>query len=297
MLTITVHGARAAGDPRGRSSTARRWFSNCEVTDPSCVQCPVLCGRIASSLTRIRPSVVSNISTARIPVTSSSPAIRSATCCASVASAGSRSGAGATTSWQIPSRWVEATTGYAAACPLGDRATSADSSRRKSTSSSASSPTPRSDAAVSGSAQSPAERTNHTPLPSYPPRVIFRTQGSPNSSIVLHRGHDRVPRARGAELGQPRAHDSLVLRVHERAGTRTARHAGGLQLVQVLGRHVLVVERHDRAAVGDLPQRVEVGVVADHVVGDHLRRGDTLGLGQQPQRHAERDRGLRHHPG
>ena len=28
MLTITVHGARGAGEPSGRSSTARRWFSN-----------------------------------------------------------------------------------------------------------------------------------------------------------------------------------------------------------------------------------------------------------------------------
>ena len=47
--------------------TARRWFSNCDVTAPSCVQWPVLCGRIASSLTRMRPSVVSKSSTARMP--------------------------------------------------------------------------------------------------------------------------------------------------------------------------------------------------------------------------------------
>ena len=142
MLTITVHRARGAGEPSGRSSTARRWFSNCEVTAPSWVQWPVLCGRIASSLTSTRPSLVSNSSTASTPVTSSAPAIRSAISCACPASAGARSGAGATTSWQMPSFWVEATTGYAAAWPLGERATSAESSRRKSTSSSASSRTP-----------------------------------------------------------------------------------------------------------------------------------------------------------
>ena len=47
----------------------------------------------------------------------------------------------------------------------------------------------------------------------------------------------------------------------------------------------------------DLTQRVEVAVVADQLVGDHLRGRDALGLGEQPQREPERDRGLRHHPG
>ena len=66
MLTITVQRARGAGEPSGRSITARRWFSNWLVTAPSWVQWPVLCGRIASSLTSTRPSVVSKSSTARI---------------------------------------------------------------------------------------------------------------------------------------------------------------------------------------------------------------------------------------
>ena len=63
------------------------------------------------------------------------------------------------------------------------------------------------------------------------------------------------------------------------------------------GRHVLVVEGHHRAAVDDGPQHVEVAVVADHVVGDHLRGGDALGLGEQPQRQGQGDGRLRHHPG
>ena len=182
MLTITVHGARGAGEPSGRSRTARRWFSNWLVTAPSWVQWPVLWGRIASSLTSTRPSRVSNSSTARIPTTSSSLAIVSATCCACVASPGSRSGAGATTSWQMPSSWVLATTGYAAAWPLGDRATSAASSRRKSTSSSASTWTPVAVAVANASSASWWSRTVHTPRPSYPPRVTLSTHGSPNAS-------------------------------------------------------------------------------------------------------------------
>ena len=61
------------GAPSGRSSTARRCCSNCEVTAPSMVQCPLLCGRMASSLTSSPPGV-SNSSTASSPVTSSSAA-------------------------------------------------------------------------------------------------------------------------------------------------------------------------------------------------------------------------------
>ena len=56
-LTLATHGCARAVAPRGRSSTPRRWFSNWEVTDPSIVQCPELCGRVATSLTRSRPPV------------------------------------------------------------------------------------------------------------------------------------------------------------------------------------------------------------------------------------------------
>ncbi len=85
--------------------------------------------------------------------------------------------------------------------------------------------------------------------------------------------------------------------MHERLGPGPDRDAVGLEGVQVLGGHVLVVEGDDRAAGGDGAQRVEVAVVADQLVGDHLRRGDALGLGEQAQRQPQRDGGLRHHPG
>ena len=107
----------------------------------------------------------------------------------------------------------------------------------------------------------------------------------------------RVARARDVELGEPRPHDGLVLGVHQGVRAGTDGDAVSLEGVQVGRRHVLVVEGHDRAAGGHRAQGGEVGVVADDVVGDHLGGRDALGLGEQPQRQAQRDRWLRHHPG
>ena len=59
-------GVLGAVEPSGRSSTARRWFSNCEVTAPSIVQWPELWGRVATSLTSSRP-LDQNSSTAMTP--------------------------------------------------------------------------------------------------------------------------------------------------------------------------------------------------------------------------------------
>ncbi len=83
----------------------------------------------------------------------------------------------------------------------------------------------------------------------------------------------------------------------ERARPGTYGDAVRLERVEVVGRHVLVVEGDHGGTVGDLPERREVGVVADQLVGDDLGGGDALGLGEQAQREAERDRGLGHHPG
>ena len=70
-----------------------------------------------------------------------------------------------------------------------------------------------------------------------------------------------------------------------------------LERVQVVGRDVLVVEGDDPAAGHEVPERREVGVVTDHVVRDHLGRGDAGRLGQQTQRDAHRSGRLRQHPG
>src|SRR5450759_4492888 len=108
-------------------------------------QWPLLCGRIASSLTRyagspVSGSLTSNISTAITPVTPSSPAMRRPAAVATAASWGSRRGAGARTWVQMPLAWTVSTTGHAPAWPDGLRTTSSASSRTKSTFCSASSP-------------------------------------------------------------------------------------------------------------------------------------------------------------
>ena len=193
----------------------------------------------------------------------------------------------------MPSRWVEATTGHAATCPEGDRATSADSSRRKSTRSSARISRPEAKAA----AQSSGVSTNQTPLPSYPPRVVFRTHGSPNASTSATEVTSAL-RGQGMPSSASRcAHHALVLGVHERLRPRTYGDPVGRQRVQVLGRHVLVVEGDHLAALGDRAQVGEVGVVADELVGDDLRGRDAVRLRQQAQGDPHRRRGLGEHPG
>ena len=114
---------------------------------------------------------------------------------------------------------------------------------------------------------------------------------------VGERGDGGVARTRDAELAEPDAHGALVL--GEQQGVR-AGSAGvplGLERPQVLGRHVLVVERDDRDVGDDGPQVVEVGVVADPVVGDDLGGRDVGALGEQPDADAEADGGLLHHAG
>ena len=85
--------------------------------------------------------------------------------------------------------------------------------------------------------------------------------------------------------------------MHQRVRPRADGEPVGLQRPQVLGRDVLVVERDDLAAGGDRPEGRQVAVVADDVVGDHLRGRDALGLGEQPQRQRQGGGRFRHHPG
>ena len=107
----------------------------------------------------------------------------------------------------------------------------------------------------------------------------------------------RVPGAGDAERREPLPHHRLVLRVDQRLRPGTAGDPVGLERVEVLGRDVLVVEGDDLAAGRGGAQVGEVAVVADELVGDHLGGRDALALGEQPQREAHRSRGLGHHPG
>ena len=121
----------------------------------------------------------SNISTAKTPVTSRSPAIFSAAAEARAARSGCRPGAGAITSVQIPSVCTVSTTGQTAAWPIGLRATSTASSRTKSTRLSASRAEPVACARASQGAAAARSSASRTPFPSYPPVGVLSTTGQP----------------------------------------------------------------------------------------------------------------------
>ena len=110
-------------------------------------------------------------------MTSSDDAMRSASCWAAAAVAGSRSGAGASTSTHCPSRCTVSTTGHAAACPYGERATCTASSRRIVTACSTISGVPEPSSCATRSGEGPS--SSHTPRPSYPPRTALSTTGHP----------------------------------------------------------------------------------------------------------------------
>ncbi len=135
------------------------------------------------------------------------------------------------------------------------------------------------EAATSNASAQPASSvTTQTPLPSYPPRVVFSTTGKPpteaaKETAAAASGTTAVPWAGHVEPVETRPHHGLVLRVHEGVGARTAGVSLGGEGVQVVGRDVLVVEGHHGAALGDLAQGGEVAVVADERVAHDLGRG------------------------
>ena len=85
--------------------------------------------------------------------------------------------------------------------------------------------------------------------------------------------------------------------MHQRLRRRRHVDALGDQLLEQLGRDVLVVEGQRVGAGGDATQIVEVGVRADHHIRAHLR-GRVVGVGgQHPQALTQGDRRLMGHPG
>jgi len=73
--------------------------------------------------------------------------------------------------------------------------------------------------------------------------------------------------------------------------------AVGLEGVEHLRRHVLVVEGDHVAVLREGPHRLEVGVLADGRAGDDERRRRRVALGEHRQLDAERDGGALHHAG
>ena len=84
--------------------------------------------------------------------------------------------------------------------------------------------------------------------------------------------------------------------MHECVGTRAYDDALPLEQPQVLGRHVLVVEGQDVAALREPAQGLQVALVA-HLDVRHDLRGTVGGLpGQHAQPDAQPDRRRSHHP-
>jgi hypothetical protein len=85
--------------------------------------------------------------------------------------------------------------------------------------------------------------------------------------------------------------------VDQRLRRRCHVHALGDQLLQQLGRHVLMIEGQRVGADGDATQRVEISVRTDHHIRAHLGSRVVGVGGQHPQALTQRDCGLMGHPG
>lgn len=206
-------------------------------------------------------------------------------------------GAGAITVSQTPPTCWDSTTGYATAWPCGERTTFAASSRTKSTFSSASTGT----AGAEGLGRLLQGAYEPDPL-----AVVAAADGLQDhrKTVALGAGrealgreggdvgdvaHDPVPWAGHAERVELGAHHTLVLGVHERVGARTDGNAVRLQGTQMLAGHMFVIEGDHIAAPREVTQRVEVAVVADDDIADHLRRGILRGVTEELEPDAERD--------
>ena len=189
---------------------------------------------------------------------------------------------------QIPSACTVSTTGQAAPCPYGERATTAASSRRIGTCCSA----------ISGAcvAIGSAASTGDLGHPDAPAVVAAESQLEHErpAHLLAERRQIRLAmrrrrqvdpgRAGDAQIGQAGAHGGLVLGVTQRVRARVHLDAVGGQSCDVLVRDVFVVERDDVTTGRELPQHIEGAVVAHHDVGRH-ERGAVIGRrGQDAQR-------------
>ena len=145
--------------------------------------------------------------------------------------------------------------------------------------------------------------TTQTPLPSYPPRAVLRTTGKPPTDVRERRdlsGSVATTACRGA--GTPSSSSRARITALSWACTRAAgpgrvatpSAASASRCPVGTCSWSNVTTAHGLAQCRSV---VEVGVVADLDVGDDLGRRSVGGLGEQPQRHAEPDRRLLHHPG
>ena len=177
--------------------------------------------------------------------------------------------------------------------PLGRRATSWASSRRNSTSSSAS----------SGSAgREPVGDVARGAREPHALAVVAAVRSLHDCDAAV-RGEEGVEFGgtrdggplghREAELRQPGAHGELVLGVAQRIRSGSHRDTAVDQGAQHLLRHVLVVEGDHVRALGEGGDGREIPVVPHGCRGE--RSGGSLSLGEHPQLDAERNGWGDHH--
>ncbi len=126
----------------------------------------------------------------------------------------------------------------------------------------------------------PASATTQTPLPSYPPRAVFSTHGKPEGLDVRRptrpaRCAGTGRRARPAGPASPPCPGRAP--APRGPGGRRCRR---LQRLEVAGGHVLVVEGDHLAAARDRAQHARGRGSRPPVVGDHL--GGRHALGPRP---------------
>ena len=99
---------------------------------------------------------------------------------------------------------------------------------------------------ANGCSESSGPTSFHTPLPSYPPREVLAITGQPvpvaEGSQLSGVRDDLIGRAGSTERAEPISHDRLVLGVDEGVRTGADGDTGVLEVVEQLGRYVLVVE-------------------------------------------------------
>ena len=236
---------------------------------PSIVQCPVLCGRIASSLTTTDPSrTLHELHSQYSDDTELVGDRQRELLCRDRLLIGRAPGAGVMVWTQMPLRCTDSEIGYAAAWPDGERTTRALSSRAKSTNSSAMIWTPSPVPRTVDPPRRPLELPDSLAVVSAARGLgddrpaVFVTERDQRRRVGDHPA-DRAWRTQG---GQPIAHDRLVLGVHQSSRSGPNRDPGRLEIAKQPGRHMLMVEGDHIAAGGEAAYGLRVGVVPDRDV-------------------------------
>ena len=175
---------------------------------------------------------------------------------------GSSPGAGASTCTHWPSACTVSTTGQAAACPNGERATSAASSRRIGTARSTINGVPAASSSATSSGSGAVEHPHAAPVVAAADRLEHHRPAVLGAEPLRRRAGSRTAANAGTASPSPASRSritSLSWACSSAAGAGCTGDPGRDQRAQVLLRHLLVVEGDRGAAAGEGAQRGQVG--------------------------------------